>query len=151
MSTHGQWAFVFLDHTRFSPIIELMETTDHYCWLQLSIQMRDGISSRAACWVCNAVAQLFLSSVYSKEIMTIAVSTVCSSFRLQSPRVCAGIVDSFKVSLSTFNTISLLANNHDHFDRVLNQWPEAPLVKGCQKYRVRSERCSDIGQVHAQH
>lgn len=59
--------------------------------------MRDGISSRASCLACNAVAGLFLSSIYSKEMMTVAVNTVCTSFRLQSPRVCNGIVESFKV------------------------------------------------------
>lgn len=67
---------------------------------QLSDQMRNGISSRASCWACNALAGLFLSPVYSKEMMTMAVNTVCTSFRLQSPRVCSGIVDSFKVSVS---------------------------------------------------
>jgi hypothetical protein len=59
--------------------------------------MRDGISSRASCLACNAVAGLFLSSIYSKEMMTVAVNTVCTSFRLQTPRVCSGIVESFKV------------------------------------------------------
>lgn len=67
--------------------------------------MRNGISSRASCWACNALAGLFLSPVYSKEMMTMAVNTVCTSFRLQSPRVCSGIVDSFKVSYRSFVTL----------------------------------------------
>lgn len=40
-----------------------------------------------------------------------AVNTVCTSFRLQSPRVCSGIVDSFKVSLVYFFLSLLLSNN----------------------------------------
>ena len=65
---------------------------------QLSNQMRNGISSRASCWVCNALAGLFLSPVYSIDMITMAVNTVCTSFKIQKPNVCSGIVHSFKVS-----------------------------------------------------
>ena len=71
--------------------------------------MRNGISSRASCWACNALAGLFLSPVYSKEMMTMAVNTVCMSFRLQTPRVCSGIVDSFKVN---FKIIYFFCNSN---------------------------------------
>lgn len=80
------------------------------CPLQLSDQMRNGISSRASCWACNALAGLFLSPVYSKEMMTMAVNTVCTSFRLQSPRVCSGIVDSFKVSRPSHFLLAILSS-----------------------------------------
>ncbi|XP_054158127.1 sphingomyelin phosphodiesterase-like [Oppia nitens] len=75
---------------------------------ELSVQMRDGISSRASCLACNAVAGLLLSSIYSKEMMTVAVNTVCTSFRLQSPRVCSGIVESFKDDLDYIRTHTTL-------------------------------------------
>ena len=60
--------------------------------------MKNGrTSSRASCIACNAVAALYLSPLYSKEAMVAAARSVCISFRLQSPRVCRGLVDSFKV------------------------------------------------------
>ena len=77
---------------------------------QLSDQMRNGISSRASCWACNALAGLFLSPVYSKDMMTMAVNTVCTSFRLQSPRVCSGIVESFKVSHTFYFMLKIRAS-----------------------------------------
>ena len=58
--------------------------------------MRDGISSRASCVACNAVVGLFLSPLYSKEVFSAAIRTVCISFRIQSARVCTGLVESFQ-------------------------------------------------------
>lgn len=53
-------------------------------------------SSRASCLACNAVAALYLSPLYSKEAMVAAVRTVCISFRIQTPRVCRGLVEAYK-------------------------------------------------------
>ncbi|RWS30123.1 sphingomyelin phosphodiesterase-like protein 2, partial [Leptotrombidium deliense] len=61
--------------------------------------MRVGSSSRASCLACNAVSALFLSPFYSKEAMVAAAKSVCISFRLQSARVCRGLVHSFKDDL----------------------------------------------------
>lgn len=71
--------------------------------------MKNGrTSSRASCIACNAVAALYLSPLYSKEAMVAAARSVCISFRLQSPRVCRGLVDSFKVcSTSLFLSLFL--------------------------------------------
>lgn len=55
--------------------------------------------SRASCIACNAVAALYLSPLYSKEAMVAAARSVCISFRLQTPRVCRGLVESFKDDL----------------------------------------------------
>ena len=66
---------------------------------QVTEEMKTGkSSSRASCIACNAVAALYLSPLYSKEAMVAAARSVCISFRLQTPRVCRGLVDSFKVS-----------------------------------------------------
>ena len=66
--------------------------------LQVTEEMRTGkTSSQASCIACNAVAALYLSPLYSKEAMVAAARSVCISFRIQPPRVCRGLVDSFKV------------------------------------------------------
>lgn len=63
-------------------------------------EMRTGSpSSRASCIACNAIAALYLSPLYSKDAMVAAARSVCVSFRLQTPRVCRGLVDSFKDDL----------------------------------------------------
>lgn len=68
-------------------------------FVQVTEEMKTGrTSSRASCIACNAVAALYLSPLYSKEAMVAAARSVCISFRLQTPRVCRGLVDSFKVS-----------------------------------------------------
>jgi len=63
---------------------------------EFALEMRDGISSRASCMACNAVVGLFLSPLYSKEVFSAAIRTVCTSFKIQSSRVCAGLVESFQ-------------------------------------------------------
>lgn len=63
---------------------------------EFALEMRDGISSRASCMACNAVVGLFLSPLYSKEVFSAAIRTVCTSFKIQSARVCHGLVESFQ-------------------------------------------------------
>ena len=66
----------------------------------VSEEMRTGrTSSRASCIACHAIAALYLSPLYSKDAMVAAARSVCVSFRLQTPRVCRGLVDSFKDDL----------------------------------------------------
>jgi hypothetical protein len=80
----------FLLTSTLSKIYNLLNVTE------FALEMRDGISSRASCVACNAVVGLFLSPLYSKEVFSAAIRTVCISFRIQSARVCAGLVESFQ-------------------------------------------------------
>lgn len=73
-----------------SKIYNLLNVTE------FALEMRDGISSRASCVACNAVVGLFLSPLYSKEVFSAAIRTVCTSFKIQTARVCAGLVESFQ-------------------------------------------------------
>lgn len=66
---------------------------------EFALEMRDGISSRASCMACNAVVGLFLSPLYSKEVFSAAIRTVCTSFKIQPARVCTGLVESFQDDL----------------------------------------------------
>lgn len=66
---------------------------------EFAMEMRDGISSRASCMACNAVVGLFLSPLYSKEVFSAAIRTVCTSFKIQSSRVCSGLAESFQDDL----------------------------------------------------
>lgn len=79
--------------TMLSKIMNVLNVTE------FAIEMRDGISSRASCMACNAVVGLFLSPLYSKEVFSAAIRTVCTSFKIQSPRVCAGVAESFQDDL----------------------------------------------------
>lgn len=63
---------------------------------EFALEMRDGISSRASCMACNAVVGLFMSPLYSKEVFSAAIRTVCTSFKIQSARVCSGLAESFQ-------------------------------------------------------
>ncbi|KAG9509932.1 Sphingomyelin phosphodiesterase, partial [Fragariocoptes setiger] len=73
-----------------SRIMNVMNVTE------FAFEVRDGISSRASCVFCNAVAGLFLSPLYSKDVFSAAIKAVCTSFRLFTPRVCSGFVESFQ-------------------------------------------------------
>lgn len=79
--------------TMLSKIMNVLNATE------FAMEMRDGISSRASCMACNAVVGLFLSPLYSKEVFSAAIRTVCTSFKIQSARVCAGLVESFQDDL----------------------------------------------------
>ncbi|RWS17697.1 sphingomyelin phosphodiesterase-like protein 2, partial [Dinothrombium tinctorium] len=61
--------------------------------------VRDGISSKASCLACLAVTEVYRGPLYSKFTMSSAMKTVCSSFRLQKPLICEGIVNSFQDDL----------------------------------------------------
>jgi hypothetical protein len=77
---------------------------------QVSEELKSGkAASRASCVACNAVASLYLSPLYSKEAMVAAAISVCISFRLQPPRVCRGLVDSFKVIIIHLSKIENLS------------------------------------------
>lgn len=62
---------------------------------EFASELREGISSRASCLACNGIIGLFLSPLYSKELFSMAMRTVCTSFRIQSTRVCTKLVSSF--------------------------------------------------------
>ena len=80
----------FLLTSTLSKIYNLLNVTE------FALEMRDGISSRASCVACNAVVGLFLSPLYSKEVFSAAIRTVCTSFKIQSARVCHGLTESFQ-------------------------------------------------------
>ncbi|RWS17270.1 sphingomyelin phosphodiesterase-like protein 2, partial [Dinothrombium tinctorium] len=82
-----------------SIVTEVINDEENETDRPITEDMRVGSSSRASCLACNAVAALFLSPFYSKEAMVTAARSVCISFRLQSARVCRGLVHSFKDDL----------------------------------------------------
>lgn len=69
-----------------------------FFYLQFAEQVRDGITSRASCLTCNIVANMFTSRLFSTDVIAFATRAVCVAFRLQTPRVCYGLINSFRVS-----------------------------------------------------
>lgn len=60
--------------------------------------VQEGISNRASCLTCNILANIFTSRLFTTDIIAFATRVVCVMFRLQTPRVCHGLVNSFWVS-----------------------------------------------------
>ena len=69
--------------------------------------LREGITSRASCLTCNILANVATSRLFTTDMIAFASRSVCTMFRLQSPRVCYGIIHSFRVS-----------KDYSHFHRI---------------------------------
>lgn len=75
----------------FSNLLKIMPFADFLA------SVREGISNRASCLTCNIIANVYMSPLFSMDIIASATRVVCITFRLQTPRVCNGIVNSFWV------------------------------------------------------
>ena len=75
----------------FSNLLKIMPFADFLT------SVREGISNRASCLTCNIIANIYMSRLFSMDIIASATRVVCVTFRLQTPRVCNGIVNSFWV------------------------------------------------------
>lgn len=63
--------------------------------------VQEGISSRASCLTCNILANIYTSRLFTTDIIAFATRVVCVMFRLQTPRVCHGVINSFWASNCT--------------------------------------------------
>ena len=65
-------------------------------YLQLYLNVRDGVSTAVTCLTCHSLATIIFNDIISRDNIAMALHEVCFALHLSTAKVCVGLIDQMR-------------------------------------------------------